>query len=379
MQNVIVLGSTGSIGTQALDVIATHPDEFRLIGISGGNNKDLFIQQINNYCPLKAAFLQNIEDELPHKCVFLYGEEGVTNLAADSEADVIINGISGFAALKPLLASLKAGKRVALANKESIVCGKIIVDKYIKAYGGEIIPVDSEQSAIFQCMKAGRKNEIHKILLTASGGRFWKYSEDQLTSITPEEALEHPTWKMGKKITIDSATLFNKGLEIIEASYLFDIPGNIIDVIIHPQSIVHSMVEYNDGTVIANLSNPDMRLPIQYAMTYPERQGSPVNRLDFYNSGLLEFYPAEKTKFRALSLAYDALEAGDSFPIAFNGSNEIAVKAFLNHSIKFTDIFKTVEYAMNQHTVITPDSIEAINSADINSRNLATQYIKHIS
>ena len=271
-KKVTILGSTGSIGRQTLEVIAASNGEYEVLGISGDRNTALLAEQALRFRPRYVAAKTAMEpDGLPQGTELLCGSEGVCELAGAAEADIVVNGISGFAALRPLLAALKAGKRVALANKESVVCGKQLVDAALKANGGEIMPVDSEQSALFQCMNGGERREIRKLLLTASGGRFWNRPFAALAEITLEEALSHPTWNMGQKITIDSATLFNKGLEVIETSYLFDIPGERIEVLIHPQSVVHSLVEFCDGTVIGNLSVPDMRLPIQYALTYPSR------------------------------------------------------------------------------------------------------------
>ena len=287
-KKVTILGSTGSIGRQTLEVIAASNGEYEVLGISGDRNTALLAEQALRFRPRYVAAKTAMEpDGLPQGTELLCGSEGVCELAGAAEADIVVNGISGFAALRPLLAALKAGKRVALANKESVVCGKQLVDAALKANGGEIMPVDSEQSALFQCMNGGERREIRKLLLTASGGRFWNRPFAALAEITLEEALSHPTWNMGQKITIDSATLFNKGLEVIEASYLFDIPGERIEVLIHPQSVVHSLVEFCDGTVIGNLSVPDMRLPIQYALTYPERKPSPCRRLSLADVGLL--------------------------------------------------------------------------------------------
>ena len=376
MKNIVVLGSTGSIGTQALKIIENNPDEYRLLAIGAGKNKDLILQQVKQFQPKYVASLCQLSKEECGISEYLKCPDGLNAIASLPEADVIINGISGFSALEPLLYSLKAGKRVALANKESIVCGKSIVDSYLKEYHGEIIPVDSEQSAIFQCMKAGEKKEIKNLILTASGGRFWNKPFEELKNITVEEALNHPTWKMGTKITIDSATLFNKGLEVIEASYLFDVPGPQIKVVIHPQSVVHSMVEFKDNTVIANLSCPNMQLPIQYAVTYPERQLSLCKPLNFDDYENLSFYTASKEKYPALRLAYSALESGGTMPTVFNASNEQAVAAFISKKIRFTDIYSVVEDTMSKICVHKADSIDTINEIDALSRRISDQIIK---
>lgn len=368
-KKIVVLGSTGSIGKQALEVISADPERFELLGIAGGGNVSLLTEQIDKYKPKYACAFSALEINRSETKLFQSGEQGTLRMASLEEADVVVNGISGFSALKPLLESLKAGKRVALANKESIVCGKTIVDTYIKQYGGEILPVDSEQSALFQCMQSGNNSEIQSLILTCSGGRFWRNTAEEIENITPEQALNHPTWNMGQKITIDSATLFNKGLEVIEASYLFDIPGNCIEVLIHPQSIVHSMVGFCDGTVIANMSNPDMRLPIQYAMTYPDRSVSVCQKLSLGDIRSLEFYDAKPERYPALRMAYDALEIGGTMTTVYNAANEAAVELFRKGIISFGEIYRAVDYVMEQHAVCSADSIEVICSADREARN----------
>lgn len=376
-KKVIVLGSTGSIGKQALDVIASAPERFELLGMAGGSNRQLLAEQIATYRPRFVAGLDLPEERIPGVSYENAGEEGILTLAAMPEADVVVNGISGFSALKPLLSSLKAGKRVALANKESIVCGKSLVDRYRSEYGGTILPVDSEQSALFQCMQCGSEKEIKRLILTCSGGRFWKKSPEELENITAEKALDHPTWNMGAKITIDSATLFNKGLEVIEACYLFDIPWQSVDVLIHPQSIVHSMVEFKDNTVIANMSVPDMRLPIQYAMTYPERTDSVCKPLSLASVTMLEFHEASPERYPALRLAYEALQAGGTMPVVYNGANEAAVALFRAGRIGFGEIYRAVEYAMQTHKVRAADTEEAIFAADRESRESVFNRYKH--
>jgi len=370
-KKVTVLGSTGSIGKQALEVIAACPEEFELFGLAGGNNTALLLEQVQQYRPkvLAGILLPDASRIPPEITCLAAGERGVLELAGMQEADVVVNGISGFAALMPLLASLKAGKRVALANKESIVCGRELVNAACKTYGGQVLPVDSEHSAIFQCLAGGEKGEVANLILTASGGRFWRRSFEELADITPQEALDHPTWNMGPKITIDSASLFNKGLEVIEASYLFDIPGDKIQVLIHPQSIVHSMVEFCDGTILANLSLPDMRLPIQYAMTYPRRMASPCKRLSLADASDLSFHAADPARYPALRLAYEALTAGGTMPTVYNAANEAAVSLFVEGKIRFIDLYTAVEEAMQQHVVLPADSTETVFAADVSARN----------
>ena len=368
---VTVLGSTGSIGRQALEVIAQSGGAFSLLGISGGRNTALLLSQAKTFRPRYVASELPLDPALlPEGTELLAGRDGLLALAGCGEADVVVNGISGFAALEPLLSSLRAGKRVALANKESIVCGKALVDEACKTCGGQVLPVDSEQSAIFQCLSGGRRQEVKNLLLTASGGRFWQKSLAELADVTPAEALDHPTWSMGPKITIDSASLFNKGLEVIEASYLFDIPAERIAVLIHPQSIVHSMVEFCDGTVLANLSLPDMRLPIQYAMTWPERMPSPCKRLSLAEVGSLTFHAAPPERYPALRLAYEALRTGGTMPTVYNGANEAAVSLFAAGRIRFTEIYTAVEAAMDAHAAAPADNIAAVLAADREARAL---------
>ena len=376
---ITVLGCTGSIGRQSLDVIASQPEEMTLFGIAANRDVETLIQQAKAFHPRVVACETTFDVSLlPAGVEAILGEGATAQLAGMSEADVIVNGVSGFAALAPLLASLQAGKRVALANKESIVCGKSIVDQTLNTFGGEILPVDSEQSAIFQCLQNGRKQEVAKLILTASGGPFWQRAREELAQITPEQALAHPTWNMGKKITIDSATLFNKGLEVIEAAYLFDFSADQIDVVIHPQSIVHSMINYRDGTCMANMSKPDMRLPIQYAITYPDRLCSSCTPLTLFSEKPLTFHDVDFNRFHSLCLAYDALRAGQSCPLVYNGANESAVEAFCSGRIGFLDIEDVVDYTLNHHTPRTLNSLEEIVEADRLAREEANKRIERL-
>ena len=378
-KQISVLGCTGSIGRQSLDVIASHPEEMALFGIAANRDVETLLQQANTYHPRVAACETEFDaTRLPVGTHAIMGKGAAEQLAAMADADVVVNGVSGFAALAPLVASLKAGKRVALANKESIVCGKILIDRILQEYHGEILPVDSEQSAIFQCLQNGRRDEVDKLILTASGGPFWRKSRDELAEITPEQALAHPTWNMGKKITIDSASLFNKGLEVIEAAYLFDIPAEQIDVVIHPQSIVHSMVSYIDGTCMANMSKPDMRLPIQYAITYPARAVSSCQTLMLFNEQPLSFHKPDFARFHSLKMAFDALKTGLSCPLVYNGANEAAVEAFCSGTIGFLDIERVVDYTLNQHTPVALTTLEEIIEADRLVRDEANAWIARI-
>ncbi len=377
MKKVAVLGCTGSIGRQTLDVIRANPDEFRAVALCAGRDGDSVAAQAAEFAPEYIAMADDAAADrlksLGVKGDIISGPDASCRIAALEEADIIVNGISGYSGMKPLLAALEAGKPVALANKESIVCAHELVNTALKKHGGSILPVDSEQSAIFQCLAAGNHSEVDRLILTASGGPFRTYTKEQLDFVTPEQAGNHPTWNMGKKITIDSATLFNKGLEIMEASYLFDIPGDRISVLIHPESIVHSMVEFTDGCTMAQLSKPDMRLAIQYALTYPARTPGEFGRLRLEEAGKLTFFAPDREKFPALDLAYEALKDGQRLPIAYNGANEVAVELFLQGKIKFTDIWGVVEYAIAHMERGEITSLEDIEQTDARARELANR------
>ena len=369
MKNVAILGSTGSIGKQALDVVRAHPKLFSLYGVSAYSSE--------------AAFLALIEAERPRVAVFSrpisgadvrWGEQALLDLAADPQVDVVVLSISGIAALKPLLSALKAGKRVAIANKESLVCGGDLVKEVLQAGGGELLPVDSEQSAIFQCLQNGRREEVEKLILTASGGPFFRRKREELADITPAEAVKHPTWSMGRKISLDSATLMNKGLEVMEAARLFDFPGERIEVVIHPQSVVHSMVEYRDGTVMANLSHADMRLPIQYAMTWPERVPSPAQPLKLWAHPDLSFFKPDMVRFPALRMAYDCLKAGGGCPVVYNGANERAAELFFGGRLGFLEIEESVAYALDRFANRPMRDLSDILAADGEARNLVDEF-----
>jgi len=369
MKNVAILGSTGSIGKQALDVVRRHPDLFRLYGISAHSSEQAFRAQMEAERPSVAVFSRPIPGtDVRH------GEQALYDLAADPRVDVVVLAISGIAALKPLLSALSAGKRVAIANKESLVCGGDLVKEVLQAGGGELLPVDSEQSAIFQCLQNGRRDEVEKLILTASGGPFFRQPREELRSITPSEAVKHPTWSMGRKISLDSATLMNKGLEVMEASRLFDFPGEQIEVLIHPQSVVHSMVAYRDGTVMANLSNADMRLPIQYAMTWPERVPSPATPLHLWEHPDLSFFRPDMARFPALKMAYDCLQAGGGCPVVYNGANERAAELFFDGQLGFLEIEESVSYALDRFTNRPMKGLDDILAADGEARRLVDEF-----
>lgn len=370
-KNVVVLGSTGSIGTQALCVVAAHPDRFQTLALSANRSTELLAEQVAatraRYVGLAdTSVAQELRRLLPPDVRFEAGEDANCALAALPEADIVLICIGGIAGLPALLCALRAGKTVALANKESIVCGNPLVQEALHAYGGRIIPVDSEHSALFQCLQGGTKNEVASLVLTASGGPFREYSEERLAQVTPEQALRHPVWHMGRKITVDSATMFNKGLEVIEASFLFGFPNTHISVLIHPQSIVHSMVEYVDGTVIAQMSAPDMRLAIQYALSYPARIDREIERLSLAKIGGLTFFNADDHP--AIRLAHAALAGGDTLPVVYNAANEMAVDLFLGHRIGFLDIRRAVERALEFAQKANIRSLEDVMLIDQETR-----------
>ena len=373
MKNVAILGSTGSIGRQALDVVRTHPELFALYGVSAHSSEAPFMEQIGAERPSVAVFSRPFSAPVSGVDA-RWGEQALLDLAADPRVDVVVLAISGIAALTPLLAALKAGKRVAIANKESLVCGGDLVKKVLREGGGELLPVDSEQSAIFQCLQNGRRDEVEKLILTASGGPFFRRAREELRGITPEQAVKHPTWSMGRKISLDSATLMNKGLEVMEAARLFDFPGDRIEVLIHPQSLIHSLVEYRDGTVMANLSTADMRLPIQYAMTWPERAPSPAKPLNLWEQPGLTFFRPDMDRFPALKMAYDCLKAGGGCPVVYNGANERAAELFFEGKLGFLDIEDSVAYALDRFENRPMGDLEDILLADGEARRLVDEY-----
>ena len=360
IKRVAVLGATGSIGRQTLEVISAHPENFRIIGLAAGKNYKLLARQIKQFQP-RFVYSQDRKAPLADTDYkFLSLEE----MASHPEVDIVVVATSGRWGLQPTLAAVRAGKRLALANKESLVmAGEIIVAEARKS-GAKILPVDSEHSAIFQCLE-GETAKPAKIILTASGGPFYKYSPARLREVTVEQALKHPSWRMGRKVTIDSATLMNKGLEVIEAHWLFNIPFDSISVLVHPQSIIHSMVEFSDGSVKAQLGCPDMRLPIQYALSYPERLPNPkLPRLDWENIKELNFEAPDFKTFPCLKLAIEAGKKGGTYPAALCGADEVSVELFLSGRIKFTDIAKLVEGALESHKAISHPALEEILAAD---------------
>ena len=369
MKKITVLGVTGSIGQQTVDVVVNHRDEFEIVAMSAGRNI-VALEEIMKQLNVSHICVQNKEDKeyLENKykdCHFYYGQDGLMTIATLPEVEIVLNAIVGFAGLLPTMEAIKAHKDIALANKETLVVAGHLICPLVKEYQVALLPVDSEHSAIFQSMNGENHQDISKIILTASGGSFRDKTRDELVDVTVEQALKHPNWAMGAKITIDSATLFNKGLEVMEARWLFDIDYDDIEVLIHPESIVHSMVEYQDTSVIAQLGTPDMRLPIQYALTYPRRQPL-INgqRLSLSDVGSLHFYKPDLKRFHALALAYEAGRQGGSTPCVLNGANEQANSLFLNGRIRFLDIEKLVEDAMRAHEWVNHPTLEQLLEID---------------
>jgi 1-deoxy-D-xylulose-5-phosphate reductoisomerase len=369
MKKITILGSTGSIGKSALDIIEKNPGKFKVVALAAGENLDEIKRQIEKFHPLivsvnnkEKAF--KLKETIRSDIEILYGAEGVKNVASFFDADLVVSAISGAAGLMPTLAAIKAGKNIALANKETMVIAGDIVTKMSRKNGVKILPVDSEHSAIFQCLEGQSRSFLKRVILTASGGPFLNLSKRELKNVKPNQALCHPKWKMGKKITIDSASLMNKGLEVIEAKWMFGVEFDKIDVLIHPQSIVHSMVEFIDGSVTAQMGIPDMRIPIAYALSYPERIENNLPRLNFIQANNLQFYKPDTKKFRCLQLAYKAGIKGGTYPAVLNAANEVAVEAYMGEKIKFTDIPGVIEKILNAHDSVKEPSLEEIMQAD---------------
>ena len=365
MKKIAILGSTGSIGTQTLEVVRENKD-IEVLGLAAGNNIKLLERQIREFHPKMAAvwseerakeLRENVKD-LNIKIVS--GMEGLIELSVMEESEILVTAIVGMIGIRPTIEAIKAGKDIALANKETLVTAGHIIMPLAKEYQVAILPVDSEHSAIFQSLQGGQEKALHKILLTASGGPFRQKTREELLNIQDEDALKHPNWEMGRKITIDSSTLVNKGLEVIEAKWLFDVSLDQIEVVVHPQSIIHSMVEYVDGAIIAQLGTPDMKLPIQYALYYPERRFLPGDRLDFAALSKLTFEKPDMETFYGLRLAFEAGKEGGSLPTVFNAANELAVSKFLERKIKYLEIPEIIEHCMQAHKTIADPSVDEI-------------------
>ena len=379
-KKISLLGSTGSIGTQTLDVVRSLPEKFQVISLSAGKNVELLADQINEFKPAYASVcskkdadrLQSLIDT--NKITIFTGSEGLKTLASLEEIDMAVIAVVGITGLLPTLEAIKAKKTVALANKETLVAGGSLVIPEAKKYGVEILPIDSEHSAIYQCIANNNEKSIKRILITASGGPFRTWEKDSISSASVDQALAHPNWNMGPKVTIDSATLMNKALEIIEARWLFDVKFEDIEVLIHPQSIVHSLVEFIDGSIIAQLSNPTMHLPIQYALCYPERlESNLVEPLNLSNIQKLEFYPPDEDKFPCLNLAYKVGNLQGTYPAVLNAANEVAVNAFIDSNITFYDVFNIVNSCINEHKSVANPTLEDILEADRWARNYVTE------
>jgi 1-deoxy-D-xylulose-5-phosphate reductoisomerase len=380
MKKISILGSTGSIGVNTLDVIKENPDRFRIVALSAFRNVAMLKKQIDQFRPKTVSVAdrdtaRNLEEIVDPSAgtEILFGADGYRQVASMKEADMVVSSMVGSAGLLPTIEAIDAGKDIALANKEVMVmAGEIVVNK-ARAKGVNILPVDSEHSAVFQCLSGQRHADVRRIILTASGGPFLNLSQKELYNVTPEQALKHPNWKMGSKITIDSASMMNKGLEIIEAKWFFQIDIDRIEVQIHPQSIVHSMVEYIDGSVVAQLGVPDMRVPIAYALSYPERIQRTGPYLDLTQVGRLEFFRPDPARYPNLELAYDAARTGGTRPAVLNAANEVVVESFLKGSIRFTDMPEIIKEVTSSHRVMQSPTIEDILSADRWARQKANE------
>lgn len=383
MQHIAILGSTGSIGTQALEVIAANQDKFCVTALAAYHNDKLLEEQIEYFKPEIAVLVdRQAADRLIRRysgaTTILAGEDGLLAAATQPIVNTVLTSLVGFAGLKPTIAAIEAGKNIALANKETLVAAGQLVTTLAKQKGINILPVDSEHSAIFQCLQGENKEKINRIILTASGGPFRGLNMEQLQQVTVEDCLRHPNWSMGKKITVDSATLANKGLEVIEARWLFDVDYSQIDVVVHPQSIIHSMVEFIDGSVMAQLGKADMRVPIQYALTYPDRVVANYPKLDFKTLSALTFAEPDVVTFPALQLAFHAGRIGGTLPCVFNAANEEAVYAFLKGEIGFLDIVIVIRSVMEKHTLVATPELDDIYNADLWARTQANDLFKII-
>lgn len=378
MTKVCILGATGSIGRQALEVCRDMG--YQVTGVTAGSDVKGLVEICKEFRPGYAAIadetkVDQLREAVPFAKVF-GGRSGIVDCTKNSNADITVNGIVGSAGIMPTIAAIETSKRVALANKETLVAAGELVMKAVKTNETELIPVDSEHSAIFQCLEGNKNNNISTIYLTASGGPFRGFAKEQLDTVTKEMALAHPNWVMGSKITIDSATMMNKGLEVIEAKWIFDVKYDDIKIVIHPGSIVHSMVEYDDGSIIAQLGAPDMRVPIQYSMTYPKRVCNNFEKLDIYKLNELVFMKPDTEVFRCPALAYEAGRIGKTMPCVLNAANEVAVHAFLDESISFVDIAVVIEKVMESHDPVDADSIEIVLEHDKKARQKARKIIK---
>lgn len=385
MKRIAILGSTGSIGCSTLNVIESHPNRFQLVAIAAGSNLHVALEQARRWKPKLLSLASEKDAETARKQLkdeglsgieVAHSEDGSVRVATHPEVDFVVSAIVGVAGLKATYEAVRAGKEIGLANKECLVAAGELITREARRQGKPLLPIDSEHNAVHQCLRGGRMNEVERVWLTASGGPFLHTPKSQFEHITVEQALNHPTWKMGKRITIDSATLMNKGFEVIEACRLFDMPPERVSVIVHPQSTIHSMVEFNDGSILAQLSVTDMRLPIFYALTYPERITSDL-RFNVLDLKRLDFSPPDMEKFPCLRLAYQAVREGGSKPIALNAADEVAVAAFLRGEIGFDDIPRVVARTMDETIAQSPESIEEVLAMDAQARETARQKLSH--
>ena len=381
MKKIALIGSTGSIGRQVCSVVRRYPDKFKIESIVANASTEAFLTQVKEFLP-KFAMLEDksagekIKDQIPSDVIFRYGEEYIKE--AISYGDIAFVSASGFAGLQYSLEAIAQYKPIALANKETLVCGGELVMSKIKGAGIELMPVDSEHSALWQALSFRKDTPFSKLIITASGGPFYGKSKEELALVTPKDALKHPTWQMGAKITIDSATLLNKGFEVIEAKWLYDCPVERIETVVHPQSIIHSMVEFADGCVMAQMSYPTMELPIQLALTYPQRLPCDLPSLDFAKLGSLRFLPLERKAFPCYDLALTSLEYGDNYPCALNGAGEVAVKAFLENKIPFTALADTMQYALEKTVRQKADNYDVLKETDALARAYASAFTDKI-
>jgi len=379
IKRIAILGSTGSIGTQTLDVIAHNPEYYQVEGLAAGNNIALLLKQIAQFHPLVVSvstkeLAAEVKQYIPNSTKVLYGLEGICEVAAATDADFVVSALVGSIGLRPTLAAITAGKNIGLANKETLVTAGHIVTEMIAKHQVKLMPIDSEHSAIFQCLNGESKAQVSKLIITASGGSFRDRSREQLHGVTVKEALAHPNWTMGAKITIDSATMVNKGLEVIEAHWLFGLPYNQIEVLLHQESVIHSLVEFVDHNIAALLGSPDMRIPIQYALTYPDRKPTPAEPLQLSKLGALHFREMDFARFPCLKMAYSAGLLGGTAPTVFNAANEVAVSSFLEGSISFLQIEDVINRVMQLHEVVADPDLEQIEYADHWARQIASPY-----
>lgn len=383
MKSIVILGSTGTIGVNALDVIRTFKRRFKVAALVAGRNLELLARQVAEFAPRVVCVQERGDVDALRKLLgrrrveLVWGEEGAVAAATEPTADFVLAAIVGGAGLVPTFAAVQAGKDVGLANKEALVMSGELFVREARKRGVRLLPVDSEHSAVFQCLDGNRPEDVDRIILTASGGPFLRTPLPELGRVTVKQALKHPTWKMGPKITIDSATMMNKGLEVIEARWLFGVPGERVEVVIHPQSIVHSMVRYRDGAVMAQLGIPDMRIPIAYALSYPERLDIGLPPLDLQKQGKLDFVKLESRRYPALGIAYRALEQGGTAPPVLNAANEVAVAAFLDGRIAFRQIHEVSRKTLEAHRPVKPRTLKQVLKADAWARALAGELVQH--